>query len=288
MTPDPNLTDVAASVEKAAEVAGADDLDQATVQQVILAWNLVQTAGGLSGERLASELAQQVGVPVANIAQADTRAAILIPAEVAHRWNVLPLRCNDRRITVATSNPGSGSCRRDIAWLTGRTVQFEVAAPGELHDAVVATYGPAPEWEATLAIVAANVPKGPHILVVDDEAGQRSLLRSVLEEGGFRVTVAKDGSSALELLAQEPSVDLVTLDYWMEGMNGLRVLQHVREGTAAAEVPVIMVTGSGDRRIEMSLFEAGADDFIAKPIDAPLLVLRIRAVLSRRHFRPTG
>ena len=63
------------------------------------------------------------------------------------------------------------------------------------------------------------------------------------------------------------------------------LLQHIRAHPTASDMPVIMVTGSGDRQIEMSLFEAGADDYVAKPIDGALFALRIRAVLRRRQVR---
>jgi DNA-binding response OmpR family regulator len=122
------------------------------------------------------------------------------------------------------------------------------------------------------------------VLVVDDEAGQRALFRSILEEGGCRVTVARDGSEAVSLLRGDTRFDLVTLDYWMDKMNGLRVLQQIRSDASLAAMPVIMVTGADDRRIEMSLFEAGADDYVAKPVDAPLFMLRIQAVLRRRRY----
>ena len=98
------------------------------------------------------------------------------------------------------------------------------------------------------------------------------------------MTLAKDGAEALEKLQTDSGFDLMTLDYWMDKMNGLRVLQGVRTKSSVRDLPVIMVTGAGDRRIEMSLFEAGADDFISKPIDPPLFLLRIKAVLRRRAF----
>ena len=98
-------------------------------------------------------------------------------------------------------------------------------------------------------------------------------------------TLATDGPEAIRMLEGDDSVDLITLDYWMNEMNGLRVLQQVRARHELDDTPVIMVTGAEDRRIEMSLFEAGADDFIVKPIDAPLFILRIQAALRRRQLR---
>ena len=70
----------------------------------------------------------------------------------------------------------------------------------------------------------------------------------------------------------------------MEPMNGLQVLQHIKEKRETAGIPVIMLTGSDDHQIEMSLFEAGVDDYLAKPIDAPLFLLRVQAVFRRKQF----
>ncbi|MDH3270948.1 MAG: response regulator [Gemmatimonadota bacterium] len=270
------------AITEAAEVAGAPDLDSATVEQMGRAWDLVGRAASFSLPELAAAVAHQARLPVARLDAADRRAEILIPAEVAHRRNVLPLGCSGREVDVATANPLSQEAKREIAKLTGRVVRFQLAEPRELNAAVEAAYGPADRTMGP-GHLDASPNTGPHVLVVDDEAGQRELFRSVLEEDGYRVTVAKDGPTAMQFLRAEP-FDLMTLDYWMDKMNGLRVLQSVRAEKEIGEVPVIMVTGAEDRRIEMSLFEAGADDFIAKPIDPPLFLLRVQAVLRRRRF----
>jgi len=274
------------AIAEAAEVAGAPDVDAATVVQMTKAWGLVRVAAGLSIEDLTQGIAEQAHIPIADISAADPHAALLVPPDVARRRNVLALRCTDRTITVATANPLSQDAKREIANLSSRQVVFEVAPPNDIATAVLSTYGPPTEAEQSARggkRPETAQPAGPHVLVVDDEAGQRALFRSVLEEAGFRVSLAKDGGEAMERLAAQPPVDLVTLDYWMDKMNGLRVLQQIRAHSGLSTLPVIMVTGADDRRIEMSLFEAGADDFIVKPVDAPLFILRIQAVLRRRR-----
>lgn len=273
------------AVAEAAEVAGAPNLDGASVEQMTKAWRLVRQTANITLTELTEAIARQAGIPVATLQEADSRAEILIPGEVAHRRNVLPMDCTDQEVVVATANPLSQEAKREIEKLTGRTVAFHLAVPDDLHDAVVAAYGPAARVEQAMVMqVDTDPPSGPHVLVVDDEAGQRELFRSVLEANGFRVTVTKDGPAAFELLREDPSYDLVTLDYWMDKMNGLRVLQQIRKNKQTRHVPVIMITAAGDRRIEMSLFEAGADDFIAKPVDPALFLLRVQAVLRRRSF----
>lgn len=273
------------AVAEAAEVAGAPNMDAASARQMAKAWSLVGGAADITLDELTEAIARQAAVPVAELDEADARAQVLIPAEVAHRRNVLPLDCTDREMIVATANPFSQDAKREIEALTGRTARFHVAAPSELEQAVQRAYGVTEVGEELFrGDLEVSEPEGPHVLVVDDEAGQRELFRSVLDKAGYRVTVAKDGPEAMELLKGDDTFDLVTLDYWMDKMNGLRVLQRLRRDVDTREVPVIMVTGADDRRIEMSLFEAGADDFVAKPVDPPLFLLRVQAVLRRKRF----
>lgn len=273
------------AVAEAAEVAGAPNMDAASARQMAKAWSLVGGAADITLDELTEAIARQAAVPVAELDEADARAQVLIPAEVAHRRNVLPLDCTDREMIVATANPFSQDAKREIEALTGRTARFHVAAPSELEQAVQRAYGVTEVGEELFrGELEVSEPEGPHVLVVDDEAGQRELFRSVLDKAGYRVTVAKDGPEAMELLKGDDTFDLVTLDYWMDKMNGLRVLQRLRRDADTREVPVIMVTGADDRRIEMSLFEAGADDFVAKPVDPPLFLLRVQAVLRRKRF----
>lgn len=252
------------------------------------AWGLVRKAAGFSRQALVKRIAEQSNLEVADLDAVDTRTVVLVPAAVAHRRNVLPLRCTALDVFVATANPLSQMAKRELASMTGRSVVFEIASPDEIAERIEALYGALSDEDRERTpseAPALSQPKGPHILVVDDEVGQRTLFRSVLEGAGFRVSLATDGPAAIELLSDDPSYDLVTLDYRMDKMNGLRVLQHIRSDERIPDMPVIMVTGADDRQIEMSLFEAGADDYIAKPVDAPLFVLRIGAVLRRAWHR---
>ena len=88
------------------------------------------------------------------------------------------------------------------------------------------------------------------------------------------------------MLRGDDPFDLVTLDLHMKEMHGLEVLQHIRSRLATAALPVIVATGSDDPAVEMQLFQAGADDFVVKPVDPPRFLLRIRAVLRRRSANP--
>jgi len=126
---------------------------------------------------------------------------------------------------------------------------------------------------------------------VDDDADTRHLLRAALEADGFRGTEASDGEEALELVdeAREDPFSLVTLDLVMPGMSGLGVLKVLRDRLSTQTLPVVVATGMDDPDVEVELFEAGADDFVVKPVDPPRFLLRVRAVLRRHAFSfPSG
>lgn len=274
------------AITEAAVVAGASELDTATPEQLAHAWEIVAQTADITVEELTAKVAAEAGLTVAHLGNPDPVAVGIVPAEVAHRRQVVPVRYSNRELTVATSNPLSVDVKRELADIVGRDVVLKVAEPSAVAEAVLTAYGEAEGGEGgRVPAPEQHRPGGPHVLVVDDEAGQRALFRSVLEKAGYRVTVASDGPEAIAVMEERDDVDLVTLDYWMDKMNGLRVLTFLREMPGKSDVPIVMVTGAGDRRIEMSLFEAGADDFISKPIDAPLFLLRIQAVLRRRQLR---
>ena len=116
-----------------------------------------------------------------------------------------------------------------------------------------------------------------HILVVDDEAPMRALLRLFLEQNGFTVSEAEDGYAALERVRVEQP-DLVLLDIMMPGLDGWEVCRLLRE---QSDVPVIMLTARDDVRDRVAGLDAGADDYLVKPFAEEELLARIRAVLRR-------
>ena len=119
--------------------------------------------------------------------------------------------------------------------------------------------------------------KKTHILVVDDEQHILQLLRKTLELGGFAVTVAADGNSALARLAEQ-APDLVLLDIRMPGLDGYQVLELIRE---KSEVPVIMLTGVLEPISVNHSVNLGADDYVRKPFSTPILLARIKSKLRR-------
>ncbi len=125
----------------------------------------------------------------------------------------------------------------------------------------------------------------PQALAVDDDQVMRLLEHETLTQFGFDVREAADGEAALELLAG-PAPDLVLLDVEMPGIDGFEVCQRIRQRWDMSEVPIIMVTGMDDLDSINLAYESGANDFISKPINWPVLGHRARYVLrSARESR---
>jgi type II secretory ATPase GspE/PulE/Tfp pilus assembly ATPase PilB-like protein/ActR/RegA family two-component response regulator len=124
-------------------------------------------------------------------------------------------------------------------------------------------------------------PAVPRVLVVDDDPVIRRLGRALLEKVPLEVSEADDGPVALAMLEYTPEFSLVILDLDMPTMSGRDVLARLRGKPATASLPVIVLTGSESRDDEATLMDAGADDYIKKPIDPARFIARVKAVLRR-------
>ena len=118
----------------------------------------------------------------------------------------------------------------------------------------------------------------PVILIVDDDPILRSLLRDELEDSGFLVREAENGLEALEICAEE-SPALLVVDAVMPFMDGFTLCQEIRLGTATQHVPILMATGLLDVDSIKRAFEAGATDFITKPLNWVIVTQRVRYML---------
>ncbi len=127
--------------------------------------------------------------------------------------------------------------------------------------------------------MAVNSGRIDKILVVDDDARIRDLLRRYLTQEGFDVLLAEDGKSLTRVLLREP-VDLIVLDLMMPGEDGLSVCRRLRGGKDLT--PVIMLTAKGEDIDRIVGLEVGADDYLSKPFNPRELLARINAVLRRR------
>src|SRR4051812_3647394 len=119
------------------------------------------------------------------------------------------------------------------------------------------------------------------ILVVDDEAGGRGSLAGILGDEGYRVEVAESGEAALGVL-ESRRYDLILLDVWLPGMDGLEVLARVR--TLDAEVPVVVISGHGSIETAVKAVRMGAQDFVEKPLALEKTLLVVKNALRRRKL----
>ena len=116
-----------------------------------------------------------------------------------------------------------------------------------------------------------------NILVVDDDARLRNLLRRFLMENGFRVSVAADAAAARCHLGSLV-FDLIVLDVMMPGEDGVSLTKYIRE---TRQTPILLLTAKGETEDRIVGLEAGADDYLAKPFEPKELLLRINAILRR-------
>jgi adenylate cyclase len=121
------------------------------------------------------------------------------------------------------------------------------------------------------------------ILVVDDTANNVKLLKDLLTMKGYAVVTASSGPEGLEQIDKERP-DLVLLDVMMPGMNGYDVCRRIRENPATGILPVVMVTALDPGPERIKGLEAGADDFLSKPINQPELLARVRSLLRIKEL----
>lgn len=114
------------------------------------------------------------------------------------------------------------------------------------------------------------------LLVADDDDLLRNLVKEVLEDEGYQVYAAADGQETVDIFWEHPEIALVILDIMMPKMDGIEVLQEIRERT---DIPVLMLTALGDSSSELSCLRNGASDFVSKPFHYDILVERVKNLL---------
>lgn len=120
------------------------------------------------------------------------------------------------------------------------------------------------------------------LLIVDDNEMNRDMLTRRLARLGHTVATAEDGHAALERIAQEP-FDLVLLNIMMPGIDGIEVLERLRQTHAPTELPVIMTTAKDAREDIVKALKSGANDYVTKPLDFPVVAARVQTQLSLKH-----
>lgn len=127
-----------------------------------------------------------------------------------------------------------------------------------------------------------RVPDPVSVLVVEDDATIRRAVQLSLERYGYQVAVAADGLGGLEAF-RAGGHDLLILDVMLPELDGIGLCRRIREESL---VPVLMMSARGDALDVVAGLEAGADDYVVKPVDTSVLVARIRTLLRRATFRP--
>ena len=123
------------------------------------------------------------------------------------------------------------------------------------------------------------------VLVVDDQPANIRLLEAILAPRGYDVATATSGEEALEAISRTP-VDLVLLDIVMPGLDGYEVCRRIRGQVDTAYLPVVMVTASGEEE-KIKALEAGADDFLTKPINQSELLARVASLARIKRYQDT-
>jgi DNA-binding response OmpR family regulator len=132
----------------------------------------------------------------------------------------------------------------------------------------------------------------PRILVVEDEAHLADGIRFNLELEGFEVETIPDGLVAVQRLAPEdggadaPTLDLVLLDVMLPGLDGFQIVEQMRQ--AGNFTPVLMLTAKTLPEDVVQGLESGADDYLAKPFDLPVLLARVKGLIRRRDWTRNG
>jgi len=164
-------------------------------------------------------------------------------------------------------------------------------ADGKLRDEQDAGAPVLPGAESALSAEPAALASGSaagrdrvsRILVVDDDANDRELLTRRLERQGFAVDAARDGIEALRKI-EDAEPDLVLLEVLMAGMGGLEVLERVRRTRSRLELPIILATSLDDSADAVEGLERGANDYVTKPFDFPVVMARVRSQLEAHRM----
>ena len=122
----------------------------------------------------------------------------------------------------------------------------------------------------------------PSLLIVDDDENNRDMLGRRLQRRGYGITCASDGKEALQLLETQ-SFDLILLDIMMPGISGIDVLQAIRSKHSMTELPVVMATAVDASEHVVNALDLGANDYVTKPFDFPVVLARIRSQVEVRR-----
>lgn len=212
----------------------------------------------------------------------------LVPVE-GNVGRLIETGANQNEILAAAAPYGmrtlwqSGLVRFWLGMTSYEEVRRVLGDTGRSNEEAPEVEAPAPR-SGSVRPVGTETPEGEGatILLADDDAQMRRLLRSVLEREGFKVIEAVDGLETLEAIDTQP-IDLVLLDHDMPRLTGLGVLEELRAQMATSGLPVIMLTARTDDT-ESQALDLGAQDYLTKPVQPRSLVARVKAVLKRTRM----
>jgi adenylate cyclase len=121
------------------------------------------------------------------------------------------------------------------------------------------------------------------VLIVDDEELNRALLRDPLEALAYEIVEAENGLQALEMVA-ERAPDVILMDLMMPKMDGVQACRRLKKDPGAAHIPILMITAVSERKERLIAIEAGANDFLNKPIDVQDVILRVNNAVYTKHL----
>ncbi|HEV8630216.1 MAG TPA: response regulator, partial [Thermoanaerobaculia bacterium] len=130
----------------------------------------------------------------------------------------------------------------------------------------------------------ASLPEGGLVLAVDDQPESLELVAEILAEEGYRLRLAADGQAALDAVASDPP-DCIVLDVMMPRLDGLEVCRRLKQSRRTRFIPIVMLTALSAVDDKVAAFEAGADDFLNKPVHANELRARVRSLVRIKRLR---
>ena len=123
----------------------------------------------------------------------------------------------------------------------------------------------------------------PRVLVIDDDQAVARALARLVERDGYDVEIAGDSRGGLAAIANRPP-DLIVLDLMLPGLNGFEICRRLKQELRTRLIPIVLVTGAGDRANRIEGLKSGADDFLIKPVDPQELLVRVRSLVRMKRY----